>query len=100
MRAVHHDNGRYAEKMRAATRRTQKRNGSVRASPASLQIAERFGAPHETHSKSRSLVGAPMSDQCETQGESPGYSDRSTWHNPDPDDQTLERLRAICMPYP
>ena len=27
-------------------------------------------------------------------------SDRSTWHNPDPDDATLERLRAICLPYP
>lgn len=26
--------------------------------------------------------------------------DRSTWHNPDPDDATLERLRAICLPLP
>ena len=27
-------------------------------------------------------------------------SDRSTWHDPDPDDATLERLRAICLPLP
>jgi predicted DNA-binding protein (MmcQ/YjbR family) len=27
-------------------------------------------------------------------------SDRSTWHDDDPDDATLERLRAICLPYP
>jgi predicted DNA-binding protein (MmcQ/YjbR family) len=27
-------------------------------------------------------------------------SDRSTWHDPDPDDATLERLRAICLPFP
>jgi hypothetical protein len=27
-------------------------------------------------------------------------SDRSTWHNPDPDDVSLERLRAICLAYP
>jgi predicted DNA-binding protein (MmcQ/YjbR family) len=26
--------------------------------------------------------------------------DRSTWHNPDPDDATLARLRAICLPLP
>ena len=26
--------------------------------------------------------------------------DRSTWHDPDPDDATLERLRAICLPFP
>ena len=27
-------------------------------------------------------------------------SDRSTWHDPDPDDAALERLRAICLPLP
>jgi hypothetical protein len=27
-------------------------------------------------------------------------SDPSTWHNPDPDDATLERLRAICLAFP
>jgi predicted DNA-binding protein (MmcQ/YjbR family) len=27
-------------------------------------------------------------------------SDRSTWHDDDPDDATLERLRAICFPFP
>jgi predicted DNA-binding protein (MmcQ/YjbR family) len=27
-------------------------------------------------------------------------SDRSTWHNPDPDDATLARLREICLPLP
>jgi hypothetical protein len=27
-------------------------------------------------------------------------SDRSTWHDPDPDDATLERLRGICLPFP
>jgi predicted DNA-binding protein (MmcQ/YjbR family) len=26
--------------------------------------------------------------------------DRSTWHDPDADDATLERLRAICLPLP
>jgi predicted DNA-binding protein (MmcQ/YjbR family) len=26
--------------------------------------------------------------------------DRSTWHDADPDDATLERLRAICLPLP
>jgi hypothetical protein len=27
-------------------------------------------------------------------------SDRSTWHDDDPDDETLDRLRAICLPFP
>src|SRR3954462_1737261 len=26
--------------------------------------------------------------------------DRSAWHDSDPDDATLERLRAICLPFP
>lgn len=26
--------------------------------------------------------------------------ERASWHNPDPDDATLERLRAICLPLP
>lgn len=27
-------------------------------------------------------------------------SDRATWHDQDGDEETLERLRAICLPYP
>jgi hypothetical protein len=37
------------------------------------------------------MPAQPASDQV---------SDRSTWHDPDPDDATLERLRAICLPLP
>jgi predicted DNA-binding protein (MmcQ/YjbR family) len=35
-----------------------------------------------------------------TQPHSDSLSDRSTWHNPDPDDAALARLRAICLPLP
>jgi predicted DNA-binding protein (MmcQ/YjbR family) len=35
-----------------------------------------------------------------SQPDSAVLSDRSTWHDDDPDDMTLERLRAICLPYP
>jgi predicted DNA-binding protein (MmcQ/YjbR family) len=27
-------------------------------------------------------------------------SGRATWHDADPDDETLERLRGICLPFP
>lgn len=35
-----------------------------------------------------------------TDAAAPDLSDRATWHDPDPDDATLEKLRAICLPYP
>src|SRR5689334_3006447 len=41
-----------------------------------------------------------MSSHSESQAASERLSDRSTWHNPDPDDRTLARLRAICLPFP